>query len=253
MIIVNNGVFQNLDKVETGDILIYSSINNTSFGISFITKSLYTHVGIAIWVDMNVNLKIDNNISIVHSKNNVGKKLLIFETDGGKSLYDYLNLKNISNNVRLVSVENNLENVNRIYLRKLNIKKDAEFYKKLENFIYKYKDIPYESDHITILSMMMGINNRKKNKEMKSAICTELVYTYLTEVANLQIDKKFSYPKYYSMRYSNKDINDVLMDQITIYKSTYDGYLLAIIVLFLILVIISIVYRSYLMYKFYKN
>jgi len=253
MIIVNNGVFQNLDKVETGDILIYSSVNNTSFGISFITKSLYTHVGIAVWVDMNVNLKIDNNISIDHSKNNIRKKLMIFETDGGKSLYDYINLKNISNNVRLVSVEDNLENVNKIYLRKLNIKKDADFYKKLENFIYKYKDIPYESDHITILSMMMGINNRKKNKELKSAICTELVYTYLTEVVNLQIEKKYSYPKYYSTRHGKKDINDFLTDQITIYKATYDSYVLALFVLFFILLIISIIYRSYLMYKFYKN
>jgi len=254
MIIVNNGNFSNLDKVETGDILIYSSINNTSFGISFLTKSIYTHVGIAIWADIDINLNINDNINFnnIYNKDIKNKKLFIFETDMGVSKFDYIKLKSITNSARLISIDDNLKNVYKIYVRKLDVPRNEEFYKKLYNFINGYKDIPYEKDNITIFSIMLGINKRDKNDKLKSAICTELVYEYLIEISNLNINKVY-YPKYYSKEYSNKDINMILGDQYKIYDADFGTYFIAFLLLVLFLIIISIMFRTYSMYKYYKN
>lgn len=250
MQLVNNGNFINLDKVETGDILIYSSINNTSFGISFLTKSIYTHIGIAVWADIDITVSIDQKIKIKDNEKN--KKLLIFETDLGDGKFDYIRLKNVKNNVRLISIDENLKNVNKIYVRKLNIPKTSDFYNKLYNFIDEYKDIPYEKDNITIFSIMLGINKRNNNEKIKSAICTEVVYQYLTEITNLTFNKVY-YPKYYAQEYSGKDLNMILGDQYKIYDADFGNYFIAFLILVLFIIIISIGFRSYSMYKFYKN
>lgn len=254
MIIVNNGNFSNLEKIETGDILIYSSINNTSFGISFLTKSIYTHVGIAIWADVDINLKINEktNFNNIYNKDQINKKLFIFETDMGHSKFDYIKLKSITNSARLIAVDENLKNVYKIYVRKLNIPRTDEFYTKLYNFIYEYKDTPYEKDNITIFSIMLGINKRDKNDKLKSAICTEIVYEYITKISNLNINKVY-YPKYYSKEYSNNDINMILGDQYKIYDADFGTYFIAFLLLVLFLIIISIMFRTYNMYKYYKN
>jgi hypothetical protein len=251
MELVNSGTFINLDKVETGDILIYNSINNTSFGISFLTKSIYTHVGIAIWADVNINVNIDEQINI-HKENINTKKLLILETDLGDGKFDYIRLKNIKNNVRLISIDENLRNVNKIYVRKLKINRDQDFYDKFYQFIYDYKDIPYEKDNITIFSIMLGINKRKNNDKLKSAICTEVVYEYLSEMSNLKFNKVY-YPKYYAKEYSDKDLNLILGEQYKIYDADFGTYFIAFLVLILFLIIISIFFRTFSMYKYYNN
>jgi len=251
MEIVNGGTFINLDKVETGDILIYSSINNTSFGISFLTKSIYTHVGIALWADIDINVNIDNKINI-HKNDNKNKKLLIFETDMGDGKFDYIKLKNVKNNVRLISIDENLKNVNKIYVRKLNITKDEQFYIKLYNFINEYKDIPYEKDNITIFSIMLGINKRNNNDKLKSAICTEVVYHYLSDITNLKFNKVY-YPKYFAKEYSESDLNNILGEQYKIYDADFGTYFIAFLLLILFVIIISIGFRTYSMYKYYNN
>lgn len=251
MELVNGGTFVNLDKVETGDILIYSSINNSSFGISFLTKSIYTHVGIALWADIDINVNIDNKINI-HKNDTKTKKLLIFETDMGDGKFDYIKLKNIKNNVRLISVDENLKNVNKIYVRKLNVVKDDYFYKNFYDFINEYKDIPYEKDNITIFSIMLGINKRNNNDKLKSAICTEVVYHYLTEITNLKFNKVY-YPKYFAKEYSEDDLNKILGEQYKIYDADFGTYFIAFLLLVLFAIVISIGFRSYSMYKYYNN
>lgn len=251
MILTNKGKFSNLDKVETGDILIYHSINNTSFGINFLTKSVYTHVGIAVWSNLNYNIYFDNNTQAIYSGKD--KKLLIFETDLGTEKYDYVRQKNVKNNVRLISVEDNLINVNKIYVRKVNLKRDNEFYKKFQKFIDEHQNIPYETDKITILLYMMGmgISNRKKNS-LNSAICTELVSKYLSVFFNIK--NRYLYPKNYAIEYKNifKE-NDILEDQYKIYDAEYDNIVLVSAVIITILIICAICMRGYSFYKIQFN
>lgn len=250
MIIVNDGVFSNLDKVETGDILIYTTVNNTTLGISFLTKSIYSHVGIAIWGKTNNILNIGNKINI----DNNDEKLFILETDSGIHRYDYLKNKQVKNNVRIIDVKDNVDNTLFIYVRKVNIIRDDIFYKKLSNFIRKYQDTPYEKDNIKIFSIMMGINNKDDDDSLlKSAICTQLVYRYLNEVVNVEFDKKYNYPKFYAIEYSPKNLNSILLDQYKIYNSSYNKLLIIIIFIIIILLLFAIGYRSYKMYNYVKN
>jgi len=247
MILTNKGKFSNLDKVETGDILIYHSINNTSFGINFLTKSVYTHVGIAVWSILNYNITFENNKQAIYSGND--KKLLIFETDLGSEKYDYARQKNVKNNVRLISVEDNLINVNKIYVRKVNLQRDYEFYQKFKKFINEHQHIPYETDKITILLYMMGmgISNRKKNT-LNSAICTELVSKYLAEF--FDVKNRYLYPKNYAIEYKNlfKE-EDVLHEQYKIYDAEYDNLILVSAVIIFILIVCAICMRGYSFYK----
>lgn len=250
MILTEKGKFSNLDKVETGDILIYNSIHNTSFGISFLTKSIYTHVGIAVWADIKLNMKFSDTNEEIESSNE--KKLLIFETDLGEEKFDYIKQKYIKNNVRLILLEDNLKNVNKIYVRKINVKRDTEFYKKFNIFINKYKEIPYETDKITILLYMMGlgISSRKKDEILNSAICTELVSKYLNTIFNIK--NKYIYPKNFSIEhdYSIKE-KYMFNEQIKIYDAEFKQVIIILGILFIILVIGAIILRSYSL--FYKK
>ena len=86
----------------------------------------------------------------------------------------------------------------------------------------------------------------------REPICTEVVYQYLTEITNLTFNKVY-YPKYYAQEYSGKDLNMILGDQYKIYDADFGNYFIAFLILVLFIIIISIGFRSYSMYKFYKN
>jgi len=120
-----------------------------------------------------------------------------------------------------------------------------EFYENLKNFIIKYKEIPYETDMITILLYMMGlgISNRKKDS-LNSAICTELVSKYLNELFDIR--NRYIYPKNYAIEYKNifKEKN-ILNDQFKIYDAEVSNYIMIASVIIIILIIGAICIRSY--------
>lgn len=105
---------KNLDYIQTGDLLLFKSINNrTSTIIRAGTRSSWTHVGIAIWED---------------------GELKVFESSLSESVFDELT-GTLKRGVRKTPLRNILNRYGSIFTRQVDVLRSPDFYTKLSTFI----------------------------------------------------------------------------------------------------------------------
>jgi hypothetical protein len=105
---------KNLEYVETGDILLFKSINHRNSQIVNIgSRSLWTHIGIAIWE---------------------GGELKVFESSFGNSVLDELT-GTFKRGVRKTKIVDLVDRYGLIFSRQLNVVRDTNFFNTLNDFI----------------------------------------------------------------------------------------------------------------------
>ena len=122
-----NTSLTNLDRVQTGDILLFSNEpKKGSFIIMTSTRSIWVHVGIAVWTTESP------------------RRLLIFESTRGKQELDELTGET-RRGVRLTDIRNIIDLYQVIHVRHLNIQRTPEFFTKLQEFMIEYQGKHYIS------------------------------------------------------------------------------------------------------------
>lgn len=117
----------NLEYVKTGDIFLFSNEpQRGSLLIISSTRSVWTHVGIAVWT------------------NDTPSKLCIFESTFGAPAYDILT-GTVRKGVRLTELRLIAANYKIIHVRSSNITRDSDFYTKLDEFMNLWKGTNYVS------------------------------------------------------------------------------------------------------------
>ena len=107
----------NLDRVQTGDIILCSNEpKKGSFIIMTSTRSIWVHVGIAVWTTESP------------------RRLLIFESTRGRPELDELTGE-VRRGVRLTDIRNILDLYQVIHVRHLDIQRTPEFFIKLQEFM----------------------------------------------------------------------------------------------------------------------
>jgi hypothetical protein len=118
---------QNLDRVQTGDIILCSNEpRKGSFLIMTTTRSIWVHVGIAVWSTEGQ------------------RRLLIFESTRGKREQDELTGE-VRNGVRLTDIRNIIEQYQVIHVRHLNVPRTTEFLTSLQGFMTEWQGREYIS------------------------------------------------------------------------------------------------------------
>ena len=113
---------KNLDYVNTGDILLFKSINHRNSQIVNVgSRSLWTHIGIAIW---------ETGI------------LKVLESSFGNNVFDELT-GTFKRGVRKTKITDLVEKYGLIFVRPLDIVRDSSFYTKLDEFIAIQSGKPY--------------------------------------------------------------------------------------------------------------
>jgi hypothetical protein len=113
---------RNLDYVETGDILLFKSLHSrTASLVRLGTRSVWTHVAIAIWE---------------------GGVLKIFESSMSRKLFDELTGTE-KFGVRKIALADVLEEYGEVLVRKTDVVRDDDFYTKLGDFQHEYKSRNY--------------------------------------------------------------------------------------------------------------
>jgi hypothetical protein len=116
-----------LDRVRTGDILLFSNEpKKGSLIIMSSTRSNWVHVGIAVWSDSSP------------------RRLLVFESTRGKKTQDELTGE-MRRGVRLTDIVNVMNEFQVIHVRHLNVPRTPEFINTLNTFMQEWKDTNYVS------------------------------------------------------------------------------------------------------------
>jgi hypothetical protein len=115
----------NLERVKTGDILLFTNEpKKGSLLIMIATKSVWVHVGIAVWSESSP------------------RRLLVFESTRGKVAEDELTGE-IRRGVRLTDIRNITNEYQAIHVRPVDLVRDEVFYTKLNDFIQLWKGVDY--------------------------------------------------------------------------------------------------------------
>jgi hypothetical protein len=115
----------NLDRVRTGDILLFSNEpKKGSLIIMTSTRSQWVHVGIAVWSDSSP------------------RRLLVFESTRGKVAQDELTGA-VRRGVRLTDIVNIIQEYQVIHVRHLNVERTPEFINGLNSFMQEFKGKNY--------------------------------------------------------------------------------------------------------------
>lgn len=124
---LNDSNLYNLEYVKTGDILLFSNEpQRGSLLVISSTRSVWTHVGIAVW------------------STDVPSKLYMFESTYGSPAYDILT-GTVRKGVRLTELRLIASNYKIVHVRSSNIVRDASFYTKLDEFMQLWKGKNYVS------------------------------------------------------------------------------------------------------------
>lgn len=124
---LTNDRLTNLSQVRTGDILLFT--NDPKRGSLLIitsTRSVWVHVGIAVWSESNP------------------RRLLVLESTRGKPALDELTGE-VRKGVRLTDIRNIINEYQTIYIRPLDAIRDSTFKSQLFDFMQTWKGIPYVS------------------------------------------------------------------------------------------------------------
>ena len=122
---LHNDNLLNLDRVKTGDILLFTNEpKKGSLLIMTTTRSVWVHVGIAVWSESSP------------------RRLLVFESTRGRATQDELTGE-IRKGVRLTDIRNITDEYQAIHVRPVDIIRDEVFYTKLDEFIQMWKGRSY--------------------------------------------------------------------------------------------------------------
>lgn len=115
---------KNLEYVETGDILLFKSLNHRNSQIVNVgSRSLWTHIGIAIWE---------------------AGELKVFESSFGNSVLDELT-GTFKRGVRKTKIVDLIDRYGLIFSRQLDVVRDTQFYNTLNDFISSQTGKSYTS------------------------------------------------------------------------------------------------------------
>jgi len=117
----------NVEFIKTGDLLLFSSEPEKG-GLLIITstRSVWTHVGIAVWSE------------------DTPRRLLILESGYGVKQFDELTGTE-RRGVRLTSLVQTAKRYQSVHVRNVNVVRDAAFYTKLQEFMQIWKGVDYVS------------------------------------------------------------------------------------------------------------
>jgi hypothetical protein len=156
-----------MDQVQTGDVVLMSSITPFAVLVKWCLASEYNHIAVAIRIDPTFlpDIKVVQN----------GGRLCLIEFNGD----DYKNVltNEIHHGNRLVQFTDLLDKYKKIEVLKLNpalVGKD--FYKKTEHFIMENCLTICQMDLCTPILCILGIS-REENRETPK-FCSELVTKY---------------------------------------------------------------------------
>ena len=175
-------IFDDRNKIRTGDTLLFSGSTTTAFLIKFFTSSKYNHMGIAIWLD-------PKNRIIRSSKGN-RSKLYVLEINAHER---YVVLSNTyTKGLALTDYDLLLEGYNEIYVRHINSDYvDDRFCKKAKRFMIKHAGIGYSSTLGPIIGVWIGCPVSGIKREKDEMFCSEMAaYFYLDVCGTLPTSDK---------------------------------------------------------------
>lgn len=117
----------NLEFVRTGDVLLFTSEpQKGALLVMTSTRSIWTHVGIAVWTD------------------EIPRRLMILESAFGVKRFDELTGTDRVG-VRLTNLATGIERYQMVHVRNVNVARDSNFYTKLADFMQIWKGTNYVS------------------------------------------------------------------------------------------------------------
>lgn len=170
-----------LDKVKTGDVVIFGGNTPTGFLLKTMVSSDWNHSGIA------VRFKPNMEISLTEEGN-----LYILETNTIERYDDYFKEKIVG--VGFTRLDMILRIYNRIAIRKLkDVFRTETLAKKSLDFAKKYRGSKFPSNSIPFLSVWLGIQlpGKSDNGEL---FCSELMAHYYAKCVGDQFEKIIGVP-----------------------------------------------------------
>lgn len=164
--------------IKTGDVLLFSSWTLQSLVLRIGCGSEWSHAGIAVWLDTDQ-----------------GRKLHVFEMSVIQDGYCAL-LKAYVSGCRLVDICQVIGNYAKICVRKLNIKRDKEFYEKLEILLNEYKGRQFQNNYIKLALYNSGLVKRPASDTDNSIICSQLCAIWLDRLGLIPASVVNDYPHY---------------------------------------------------------
>lgn len=164
--ILNGGkVMSDVSKIKTGDLILMSSDTATANIIRSFGTSEWSHVGIAVWVDVKRGLTIDPDVRTDETI------LCVFHSDWSYC-FDLLTMT-YRNGVCLLPLSNT--SYKKHAYRSLNAQVDTS---RLIAFIEKYRGRDYKSNKVTLAMAAFGWSLALDDE---TVFCSELVGLYLMD------------------------------------------------------------------------
>ena len=183
-------------NIETGDLILMSSITTFAILVKFSLASEFNHVSVAVWIDPTYlpNIVVNKNSGI----------LTLIEFNGD----DYTNIltNKLHHGNRLVSLSEMESKYKKLAVLKLQSKyKNNTFLKKVEGFIYENCNCLVSMDISTPILQVLGYNVESLAREAPK-FCSELsakFYGDLISDSKIKEYSKFLPNTFLQSKYSN--------------------------------------------------
>jgi hypothetical protein len=233
------------DQIQTGDVILMSSITPFAIVVKWSICSEYNHVSIAVRIDKDYL----PNIKVVKR----GGMLCLIEFNGDL-IKNVLTGKNHKGN-RLVVFNDIIDKYKRLSFRKLDrIHYTDQFERKVEDFIYKYCNHVTEMDVMTPILCILGLQLNIDEYNNHPEFCSELAAKFYGDLIPGSIKdpyKSLLPPHFAGKKYNNlfsSDVRDLKNEPHAVmdfFHSVYFWIIIAIILIILFIYCTKKVYTYY--------
>lgn len=179
-----------MDRIETGDLLLFSGKDMTSRWIKTLSNSRWSHVAIAIRLKEG-NKGDGDNFEVVSS----GGSLYVMETIMDDWDHDFLSQK-VKQDFRLVPIENRTKKeYSLISYRSLNKSLvNKKYLKKTKKFLLDHKDTKFYSSMFQLFKLWIGLDpnikkGQKDSSNEKEYCCTTIAAKYIRVVLGIPMEE----------------------------------------------------------------
>jgi hypothetical protein len=168
-------ILDHRDKVQTGDVLIFSGNTASAFLVKMFTSSEYNHVGVGIWLDSN------NRISFFEEDKEENYELYVMEINVFER-YDILTKKCVKG-FALTRFSDLVKFYNRVNVRNVDPKyRPKKYHKKVKKFIQEHMGVQYCSNLGPIMSVWIGCPFTGLTPKDNEMFCCEIVVKFYIEI-----------------------------------------------------------------------
>jgi hypothetical protein len=156
-------VIDPIEKIRTGDILLFSGSGFVSNVIKIFTISRWNHIGMACWCELK------------HKSGKTSVEFFCFEL-GSQPYTDLMTRKIMDKKVRLVRLADISGMYDCIAYRGLNIKRDSDFPSRFKKFMLKYSGTPFITSALRLAKIHLITPGAKDNETTCSILTGKMIH-----------------------------------------------------------------------------